>query len=475
MAGKRLSTQNKASAARDSTQTDQADQTEVAEAEVSFSGLSHPQRALLDIQRNAGNQAARRFLARGGAAVQRDNPPGGSTAAPAPAAPAAQSFILNEMLITTNGDLKNFYLTHQKLILDAGKLLQKDSLEMSPAMLLLPISAQRNADALSGKEADPVDSAAQSQAQAFFDQFQQALTDGEKTKARASAAKLTEAIAQMNAAQKKIESDVLPDLRDAQRKTFRSSDDNKALQVADAIANALDTSLTLKQGILDMRQVNMDILTNELKWLGKGTPPTLKWLPKLLNIAEKVDKAYAAFQLARAAVSLISGAATSAEEGRNAVSAMSTIISAGGTLLGASNFMTLYANLYLGPMVDKCLDMLKNLENMIADNNLKMMKMGQWDLVVWDVEPGGKATFEFMKQVMHAGGPEGIPTPLPDAVSKLFINKEAMLNAGAQKGNPMPTSGMWFWEKPDPDKIAGWVFSSRRSIWSMLYGDAPVP
>jgi hypothetical protein len=447
-----------------------APQTEAADTmaeESPISGLSSAQRHLLSIQRNAGNQAAQRFLNSNRARAQR---------APDPAAPtAAQSFILNEMVITTNGDLKNFYTIHQNLLLDAAKLLQKDGLEMSAGMLLLPITAQRNADQLGANTSDPVDSAHQAQAQAFFDQFQQALTDGEKTKARAAAAKLREAIAASEAAQQRIESTVMPDLRDLQRKAFRAGDENQVLKVTDALANALDTSLVLKQGILDLRAVNIDMLANELKWLGKGTPPSMKWVPKVLDFAEKLDKAYAAFQLVRAAISLASGGATSAEEGRNAVSAMSTVISAGGTLLGASTGMTLYANLYIGPMVDKCLDMLKKIEDMIADQNLKYMKEGLWNLVVWSVEPGGKETFEFMKQAMHAGSAAGIPTPIPAAVSKLFMNREDLLNAGVAKGNPMPTTGMWFWEKPDADKIGEWVFKSRRSIWTMLYGDAPVP
>jgi hypothetical protein len=431
-------------------------------------GYTPKQSAILRMQATQGNAAVRRKL-EGGSPIQRD-------AAPAPAtAPAADPFILNGVTINTKGDLSGFYETHKQLLVDAGEELTKDKLSYPATMLLGPIAAQRNIDALSSKSADPVDAKDHAAADAWFATFESALVDAEKTKAAAASAALAQAIGGFQAASNRITGVVIPQLQDVQRTTFAKEDSNAVLKVADGIATAVDTSLVLKDGVVGLQKVAIELQANELKWLGKGTPPTMKWLPNVLKIADQVNKAYAGFQLVRAAISVIGGASTSAEEGRNAVSAMSTIISAGGTLLGASTGMTLYANLYIGPMVDACLSQLANIENMIKNQNLKMMKEGLWHAVVWGVEQGGKATFDFMVQVMRAGSPAQVPNPVPPEVSKLFMTKEDALNAGVLKGNPMPTSGSWFWKKPDPNKIGEWVFKSRSQIWGMLYGSAPVP
>jgi hypothetical protein len=437
--------------------------------------LTQAQVDVLYMQTTHGNAAVRRKLATSGPnRVQRDQPGAAPTSAPA-AAPAADPFILNGVSISTKGDLIGFYDTHKELLVTAGKEVTKDGLSFPPTMLLGPIAAQRNRDALVGKESEPVDASDHAKADAWFTSFADALADAEKTKAAAASAKLQDAIGQLQAAANRISTQIVPQLKDFQRRAFAKEGSNEVLKVADAIASAYDTALIMKDGIAGLRTVNMELLANELKWLGKGSPPTLKWLPKVMDIAGKIDKAYAAFQLVRAGLSLAGGAATSAEEGRNAVSAMSTIISAGGTLLGASAGMTLYANLYIGPMVDACLTQLSKLEDLVKNQNLELMKQGMWDAVAWGVEPGGKATFDFMVQVMHAGSPGDIPSSIPAEVSKFLMVKEDALNAGVQKGNPMPTSGAWFWKKPDPDKVNDWLFQSRSSIWSMLYGSAPAP
>ena len=431
--------------------------------EAGLGSLTARQTDMLHMQRTLGNAAVQRKLASAAAnRIQRDPP-------------AGDPFILDSMTVNTKGDLIQFYTVHQALMLTESNDLTKDGLSFPTTMMLGPIAAERNKAALAGKDSEPVGADDHAKAETWFTSFESAMQDAEKTKASAASAKLLDAATKFQATAVKITNDVIPDLKDLERKTFAKGSSNQVLDVADAISTALDTSLVLKDGVINLRSTSTGLLADELKWLGKGAAPTLTWVPKVLEIATKIDKAYAAFQLVRAALTVAGGAATSAEEGRNAISAMSTVISAGGTLLNASAGMTVYANLYIGPMVDKCLELMAKIEDMLKNQNLELMKNGLWDAVAWDVEQGGKPMFDFMKQVMHAGSGDQIPSPIPDAVTKLMMNKEQALDAGVKKGNPMPTTGSWFWKKPDPDKINSWVFRSRNEIWAMLYGSAPVP
>jgi hypothetical protein len=79
-----------------------------------------------------------------------------------------------------------------------------------------------------------------------------------------------------------------------------------------------------------------------------------------------------------------------------------------------------------------------------------------------------------MVTVMHAGDASGVPTPVPATVSSFFVDRADDLEAGAG-GEEVPTSGFWFWEEVDPEKIGRWVFRNRNSIWGMLYGPISWP
>jgi hypothetical protein len=195
----------------------------------------------------------------------------------------------------------------------------------------------------------------------------------------------------------------------------------------------------------------------------------------VLEVTEKLNKWYAAFQLARAALDLVSNGKTESASGHAAVSAMSTVVSAGGTLLGASAIFTVYSNLYIGPMVSACLSALKRLEDtMSKTQNRTLIALGEFDLVNWSLEPGGRAMFDYMLKLMKAGSAADAPLP-PGKVSDYLVDNEDDFEAGATGKDEMPMTGHWFWRDTDDAQIKTWLFRHRKDMWGMLYGDCPIP
>lgn len=410
------------------------------------------------VQRLAGNAAASWLVAQR-LMAQRQN------------APTGHSFVLDGQAVATNGDLAGWYTTRiANVEAESGKLAGEE-VAAPPSVARLATSTQAEISRLRRDSSAALNDDTLERAAEWLDSYESAYTDIDTARTRAAAAKLNEAAATINKSDGQL-STVTDQLRDRQRQAMLANDSKSILATTDMMQTVLDTALVLKQSVLDIRKLNVEILAEELKWLGKGTPPSAKWIPGVLDIATKIDKVYAVFTLARAGYAMAMGGATEAEEGRTAISAMSTVVGAGFTLMNASAGLTVYANLYIGPMVNRCLEMIAKLEGMIAAQNLSCMKEGMWDLVVWRVEPGGRHLFDFMCQVMAASGSEAIPNP-PDTVAKLMLNRQDALKAGTRE--EVPTKGMWFWEKLDAAKVKRWLFAHRLEVWAMFYGSAPVP
>jgi hypothetical protein len=265
-----------------------------------------------------------------------------------------------------------------------------------------------------------------------------------------------------------------PALRERQRSAFRAGDESALLQVADTLATILDTALTTKSTIQEALA-----FSDSLRFLG-GTGPgkiidVSGKVSGVLEIAEKVNKWYAAFQLARMALDLMTPGKTSSAGGMKGVSAMATVMSAGGTLLGASAGFTLYSNLYIGPMVSACLDQLKRIEDTLSrTTNRAWIEMGKFDYVNWSIEPGGREMFDYLLQVMRASSGADLPIPRGKA-NDYLVDNEDDFDAGIGGKDGMPMTGHWFWRDTDDDSIRQWLFRHRKDMWAMLYGDCPVP
>jgi len=85
---------------------------------------------------------------------------------------------------------------------------------------------------------------------------------------------------------------------------------------------------------------------------------TDKRIAKLLSIGKGLNKALAVWQLFDDSLAVISGGKTASDRGSAGIKLAATAASAGGTLLSASGFFSLYTNLYIGPMVGRILDRL---------------------------------------------------------------------------------------------------------------------
>jgi hypothetical protein len=184
----------------------------------------------------------------------------------------------------------------------------------------------------------------------------------------------------------------------------------------------------------------------------------------VLEIAEKVNKWYAAFQLARAALDLMTPGKTSSASAAKGVAAMSTVMSAGGTLLGASAGFTLYSNLYIGPMVSACLDQLKRLEDTLSrTSNRAWIQLGDLDYVNWSIEPGGREMFDYMLQVMRASSPADLPIPRGRA-NDYLVDNEDDFDAGIGGKDGMPMTGHLWWRDTDNGSIRQWLFRHRKDM-----------
>ena len=247
------------------------------------------------------------------------------------------------------------------------------------------------------------------------------------------------------------------------------------LETADAIATVLDTALVTKSVIEETLEVAADL--RQFAGIPSASKAAIaEKVTKTLDVLEKINKAWAAFQLARVALDLVSGSKTDIGGAHKGVAGMATAMSAGGTLLNASAGFTLYSNLYIGPMTTACLNMLTKLEDMVSKStNRAWIELGKFEYVNWSLEPGGRKMFDFMLKLMLAGSPSAVPEPTGD-VDDYFVDNKDDFSAGVGKaGSELPTEGWWFWEDTDPDRIKRWAFKNRDHLWGMLYGAAKVP
>lgn len=282
----------------------------------------------------------------------------------------------------------------------------------------------------------------------------------------------------MRRAEASLRTEVLAGLRDAQHKAYMKSSDEGMVATADAIATVVDTLLVLKDGVTEAAKTQKELASIvNVALMNQGHPPPLNssvWVTRVGNVIETANKAWAGVQLIRAGVDLASGGKTGSDQGTAGVKAMSTLISAGGTLLNASTPMTLYANLYIGPAVDACLKALEQLKDVARKINRELMENGLYDKVNWELEPGGRPMFDFMRAVMKAADSSGVPEPIPPAVASYLGENAEDLATGA-KAEEMETSGFWFWKKADPSKAKYWIIRNKSSLWGMFYGSLNVP
>jgi hypothetical protein len=349
----------------------------------------------------------------------------------------------------------------------------KDGLAVPGDAAAIVSAAQENDRLWGGGGAEPFDRGNEKVLKDWHDRYVRAINSVRSEQAAVAAARVRAAVDEIRKAQAALVA-AEPALRERQRAAFRAGDESALLKVADAIATVVDTALVTKTTIDEALA-----FADSLRFLG-GTGPgqVLDVSGKVggvLEIAEKVNKWYAGFQLARLALDLMTPGKTGSADSMKAVGGMATIVSAGGTLLGASAGFTLYSNLYIGPMVSACLDQLKRIEDTLSrTTNRSWIQLGQFDAVNWTIEPGGRAMFDYMLQLMGAASAAAVPVPRGKA-NDYLVDNEDDFEAGVGGKDGMPMSGHWFWRDTDDGSIRQWLFRHRTAMWAMLYGDCPVP
>ena len=191
---------------------------------------------------------------------------------------------------------------------------------------------------------------------------------------------------------------------------------------------------------------------------------------------ERINKVYAKFQLVRAGIDLLTEGKTANKKGQKGITAMGTLVSAGGTLLNASAGFSLYGNLYIGPMTEAIAGLLARLEDLNSKgSNRDYIQAGRPEMVNWSLEPGGRPMFDFMMVLMQAGSPPTCPSRRRPSTPTSSTTRTTSAPASASGAERLPTEGALFWEETDKAKIKSWCFRNRKHLWGMLYGAAEIP
>lgn len=301
------------------------------------------------------------------------------------------------------------------------------------------------------------------------------------------------AIGRMREMQRKIQEildnikQLEPKMRDLQRSAFRKGSEDTLTNVANTFALYLDSSLVAKDWLetatttmKDVKYLGTTLRAQKamhdipISWEDTMVQSRNSRVVKFLDAADKLNKAFATFQLLSGALDLLGGQKTKSDIGSKGVSYATTVASAGGTLLGASAFFGLYNNFYIGPMVSKILSQLEVLKDLLStEQNHPLIQLGYLDLVNWDIEPGGREMFDYMMKVMKATSALEVPAPSGD-VLEYFDDNEDDFNAGAMGKDDLPTEGLIFTSVKGSD-AKYWIYKHRADVWGMLYGSMPVP
>lgn len=210
-------------------------------------------------------------------------------------------------------------------------------------------------------------------------------------------------------------------------------------------------------------------------WLNNEITHADELIEKFGPMAEVAHKVVAAYEGLSAAMTMLKGGegATEIDKAASKASAGLGVASAAGSLTGVgAAYMVYFGTLITVGQTAMRVAAAINREH-VHDLNRLFISEGDYDSVDWSAEPGGRTAFDFMVIVMHAGSSADIPTPVPDAVDALMIDRGEEFEHGT--GEEVPTEGFWFWKKTDPEKIKYWLMKNRNNIWAMLYGSIEPP
>lgn len=328
------------------------------------------------------------------------------------------------------------------------------------------------ADMLEGGEDEPLDESLRKDYFAWEDRFtaaDQSLQEAEN----AQAAKGVKAIEKKaRTLMDKLRKELVPVLREGQRKAFRAGDESMLAELADAAHSATETIASLSGVAEKAAAVASDLMTAyDMPTFGKGMGTVSSAIEKVGGVLEKANDAYDKLKLLAGAIEVLAGSSiTEAEGDRKAVG---FAVEAGTSLLGAVKGADAVFG-HIGPMTEACLKGIGKIEDLKSEQNREIMGTEFEGLVDWTVEPGGYDMYEYMTKVMKSKNVSAVPAP-PDEVAEYLLDHRDAFSAGAgAAGGELPTTGIFF-KDLDANEITSWVYLNRKTIWAMLYGNMRVP
>jgi hypothetical protein len=250
-----------------------------------------------------------------------------------------------------------------------------------------------------------------------------------------------------------------PKLDDALRDAFRSGEESLIEKAADVSGTALDIGVAFNEL---SRKISEEI--GKVHELGELAP-----ISKFTEALDGLNKGLAVINLAFALTG--EKKTTELEEGARWIGVATTAFASLVTLAALPAHMALYADLYLVPMTKAIIAQLGHVTELLHEENKDWVEFSGEPMYP-GAEPGGEEMFKFMVNVMHAAGPEGVPS-LPKEVQSFLLEHREALEAGAKE--EVPTTGRWFWRDIDTKEAAEWVYYHRDRLWAMFYGSMKVP
>jgi hypothetical protein len=392
-----------------------------------------------------------------------------------------QSIVVDGQPIRTYADGIRWYTTRRGVLLEQRSAFAKEGYSAPTGLDDLTRATDANIKSMRSLGSQPLADTDVEAMLDWLDRYLGVMSSCDQQMESIAADRFRETRAQNEKLKEQVER-LRPQVRDLQRSAFRGGDKNKLKDSAQFFATALDSALVSDQWLRTAATTMEDIkvlgttLRTQKALHGSSKPwhelmreTTNARVSKLLSVANNLNKVLAAWQLVDSGVAVLTGGKTASAKGAAGVSFASTIASAGGTLLGASGFFTLYTNFYIGPMVKRILGQIDHLQDLLSTGqNHPLIQWGKLDLVDWDIEPGGRQMYEFMHDVMKARTVTDIKS-IPDKVAKYFSKYRKDFDAGTPKRHGVDLNYADFTDKRD------WVFGFRDDIWAMLYGSMPAP
>lgn len=372
--------------------------------------------------------------------------------------------IIDGTAISTYRDLYHVYRRLLKnLIKEKTKLGREGAHTPLKVRAVIRVGTENSNTLANVAEGEQIDEVTYGEGVQWYDQYRDALDKIEDVRIWKSVQNMRKG---REASEKALESvkAALEKIRDAQNKAYMAEDTELGAKILDYAfkANGLAESLvTAKQGIHGAESELSNMMGQGLK-----CPKSVKYL----SVFRLVDKASKVYSLYSNSADLLSEGKTGMAKSIKSIKSVVAIAGATSSLIKTSNGLNLALSPLQEAIMEKALQALAKLIEVARHINRDMIERGEYHLVNWELEPGGRPLFDFMMQVMAAGSAADIPVPVPSAVSDYMVGNQSDIEEAAAGGEEMPTSGWLWWEEVDNAAIAKWVFKHRENLWAIFYG-----